>query len=329
MQFEMVKDILLSDTLIPDLFLSDIMPRIPSDAVKVYLYCVFLCKYRKEVHPEDLAAKLNLTIDAVNASFVILEQEGLIVRTPNVVTICDIKEMELNKLYKRKTTSDIDAALSKSAANIRRNQCIDSINRMFFHGLMAPSWYTAIDSWFESYHFDEDVMVSLFKYCYDNNALNVKYIEKVAATWAQKGISNHWDLEKYMEELEKIKAAGKKISRALRLGRNITTFEEEYLEIWLNEYKFDMAIIEEALKKTAGKPHPSFKYLHGILSAWYNDGIRSIDQLKSYLEAASYKGQSSEASDKVSRRDNFQQRQYDDEFYDRLNRSTVIGKDRD
>lgn len=329
MQFEMVKDILLSDTLIPDLFLSDIMPRIPSDAVKVYLYCVFLSKYKKEVRPDDLAAKLNLTIDAVNASFVILEQEGLIIRTPNVVSIANIKEMELNKLYKRKTTSDAEVALSNSAANIKRNQCIDSINRMFFQGLMPPGWYTAIDNWFETYHFDEDVMVSLFKYCYDNNALNVKYIEKVAATWAQKGISNHWELERYMEDCERIRAAGKSISRSLRLGRNITTYEEKYLETWLNEYKYDMAIIEEALKKTAGKAQPSFKYLHGILSAWYRDGIRNLDQLKSYLEAAPYKKDAGETSDKVSRRDNFQQRQYDDDFYDRLNKSAVIGKDRD
>ena len=47
MQIEVVKDILLSDTLVPDIFLSDVMPRLPSDAVKVYLYCIFLSKYKK------------------------------------------------------------------------------------------------------------------------------------------------------------------------------------------------------------------------------------------------------------------------------------------
>ena len=103
MQFEVVKDILLSDTLVPDIFLSDVMPRLPSDAVKVYLYCVFLSKYKKEARPEDMAAKLGMSFDTVKAAFVILEQEQLIIRTPHIVSVTDVKELELNKLYKKKS----------------------------------------------------------------------------------------------------------------------------------------------------------------------------------------------------------------------------------
>jgi DnaD/phage-associated family protein len=330
MQFEYVKDILLSDTLVPDLFLSDIMPHLPSDAVKVYLYCIFLSKYNKQVNLEDLAAKLSLTYDAVKAAFVVLEQENLILRDGKVVTITNIKEMELNKLYKKKTATEPDNINEKTMVNIKRNQCIDSINRIFFQGLMAPSWYTAIDNWFSSYHFDEDVMVSLFKYCYDRNALNIKYIEKVGATWHQRGITSHWELEKYMEKLEQVSRIGKRIASILRLSRNITAYEERYIDTWINEYNYDMPIIEEALKKTAGKTYPSFKYIHGILSAWHKEGIKTLDQLEAYLEVASNRG-SKQAKDsgKVPRRNNFQQRQYDDDFYDKLSESTVTRKERD
>ena len=96
MQFEFIKDILLSDTLVPDIFLSDIMPGLPSDAVKVYLYCIFLCKYDKEALPEDLA-KLDLSVDTVKASFVLLEQEGLIVHTPKTISLTNIKEKPYQK----------------------------------------------------------------------------------------------------------------------------------------------------------------------------------------------------------------------------------------
>lgn len=330
MQFEAVKDILLSDTLVPDIFLSDIMPRIPSDVVKVYFYCVFLSKYHKEARPEDLAAKLDLSLDAVKAAFIVLEQEGLIVRTLNTVSITDIKEIELGKLYKRKTTSETKDILSASASNIKRNQCIDSINKMFFQGIMAPSWYTAIDKWFSSFHFDDDVMVSLFKYCYDNNALNVRYIEKVAATWSQKGITNHWELEKYMDNCEKNREVGKSIARTLRLGRQLTAYEERYIEIWLNEYGYDMSMIEKALEKTVGKTNPNFKYIHTILTSWHKEGIQTPEQLKAYLEAAPARRSKAGASDaKVPRRNNFQQRQYDDDFYDKLNQSSIGRKDRE
>ncbi|HBR03012.1 MAG TPA: DNA replication protein DnaD [Ruminiclostridium sp.] len=328
MQFEVVKDILLSDTLVPDIFLSDVMPRLPSDAVKVYLYCVFLSKYKKEARPEDMAAKLGMSFDTVKAAFVILEQEQLIIRTPHIVSVTDVKELELNKLYKRRTTSEPEQVLAQSAGNIKRNQCIDSINKIFFQGLMAPSWYTAIDSWFEAYRFDEDVMVSLFKYCYDNNALNVKYIEKVGATWSQKGVNNHWELEKYMEACEKIRNIGNKISRALRLSRKLTSYEEKYLEVWLNEYGYDMSVIDAALERTAGKANPNFKYIHSILTAWYKEGIKTTEQVKAYQEAAPSRNIKNTDKSKVARRDNFEQRQYDDNFYDKLNESTIVRKER-
>lgn len=327
MQIEVVKDILLSDTLVPDIFLSDVMPRLPSDAVKVYLYCIFLSKYKKEVRPDDMAAKLDLSPDTVKAAFVILEQEELIIRTPNVISVSDIKEMEIDKLYKRRTTSETEQVFTKSAANIKRNQCIDSINKMFFQGLMAPSWYTAIDNWFEVYHFDDDVMVSLFKYCYDNNALNAKYIEKVGATWSQKGVSDHWELEKYMETCERTKDTGKTISRALRLGRKLTSYEERYLEIWLNEYGYNMDIIDAALERTAGKTNPNFKYIHSILTSWNKEGIKSVDQLKAYLESAPSRNSKGTTPEKIARRDNFEQRKYDDDFFDKFNQTTIVRKE--
>lgn len=327
MQFEVVKDILLSDTLIPDIFLSDIMPRLSPESVKVYLYCIFLSKYNKETRPEDLAAKLDLSLDTVKAAFIILEQEELILRTQNVVSLANIKEQALSRFYRKRTTSDLNPNQQKTQENIKRIQCIDSINKMFFQGLMAPGWYSAIDNWFMTFRFDEDVMVSLFKYCYDNNALNVKYVEKVAITWSNQGITNHWELEKYMVACERTREIGKTIARALRLGKKLTAYEEKYLETWLNEYGYDMPIIEEALKLTVGKSTP-FKYAHNILTNWNKEGIRSIEQLKAYLEASSEKRTKKDTpKGKVAHRDNFQQRKYDDDFYDRLEKLSVEGKD--
>ncbi len=327
MRFEANHDILLSDSLIPDIFLSDIMPDLPSDAVKVYLYCIFLSKYAKEARTEDLAAKLGMTCDTVNAALAFLERQELIIRTPQMISVVDLKEREIAKLYRKKTTSEPQAAVARTALNVRRNQCLDSINKMFFQGLMSPSWYTAIDNWFEQYRFDEDVMVSLFKYCYDNNALNVRYIEKVGATWSSRGITSHWELERYMELSEKTSEVGRHIAKSLRLGRKLTAYEERYLETWLRDYGFDQDVIELALEKTTGKTNPNFKYLHGILSGWHKDGLKTKEQVLAAIEAAA--GSQRDKKDgnaKVARRDNFMQRAYDDAFFDMLNNSFDKGK---
>jgi len=328
MHFEAVKDILFSDTPVPDIFISDIMPNLPADAVKVYLYCLFLSKYGKEARPEDLAAKLGMSVESVQATFTILEKEGLILRTPQVITLINLKEREVDRLYRKKTSSDATEAVSRTAMNIRRNQCVDSINKMFFQGIMAPSWYTTIDHWFETFKFDEDVMVSLFKYCYDRNALNARYIEKVGATWAARGITNHWELEKYMELCEKVNELGKQIAMKLRLNRKLTSYEERYLEKWINEYGYDMDIIDLALEKTTGKTNPNFKYIHGVLTGWYNDGLRTKEQILAASQVAASK-ERKKAPDNVPRRDNFMQRSYDDAFFDMLDKASVKGKDRD
>lgn len=328
MQFESVKDILFSDTMVPDIFISDIMPHLPADAVKVYLYCVFLSKYGKEARPEDLAAKLGMTVESVYATFTMLEREELIIRTPQVISLTDLKEREVSRLYRKKTSSDASEAVSRTAMNIRRNQCVDSINKMFFQGIMAPSWYTSIDHWFETFQFDEDVMVSLFKYCYDRNALNAKYIEKVGATWSARGITNHWELEKYMELSEKVNELGNQISRKLRLSRKLTSYEERYLETWLNEYGFDMDIIDLALEKTTGKTNPNFRYIHGVLTGWYKDGLRTKEQILAASQAA-VSNERRKPAEALPRRDNFMQRSYDDAFFDMLDKASVVGKGKD
>ncbi|HOQ75902.1 MAG TPA: DnaD domain protein [Thermoclostridium sp.] len=327
MQFETVNDILFSDTLLPDIFISDIMPNLPSDAVKVYLYCVFLSKYRKEARPEDLAAKLGMSVESINTAFTMLEKEGLIVRTPDMISVLDLKEREVSRLYRKKTSSDAFEAVSRTSMNIRRSQCVDSINKMFFQGLMAPSWYTSIDHWFETFRFDEDVMVALFKYCYDRNALNAKYIEKVGATWSSRGITSHWELEKYMELIEKVSELGRQIATRLRLNRKLTSYEERYLETWVNEYGFGMDIIDLALEKTTGKTNPNFRYIHGVLKGWYSDGLRTKEQILAAAQTAAAKDRKM-PGEAVPRRSDFMQRSYDDSFFSKLDNVSVKGKDK-
>ena len=79
MEFRVLQDMLFSDTGVPDVFICDIMPTLPSDCVKVYIYGLFLCKYNKQAtwtkSPKSLAFQ-----DSLNTSIVCLENENLLVR---------------------------------------------------------------------------------------------------------------------------------------------------------------------------------------------------------------------------------------------------------
>jgi DnaD/phage-associated family protein len=327
MEFQISNDMLFSDTLVPDVFICDIMPSLPSDCVKVYIYGLYLCKYNKNISLDDFAKNLGLSTDALNAALVMLENEELIVRTHTGITFVSVKEKVLNRLYRRKEESTPEEALSNTQYNQRRHQCIQSMNQMFFQGSMPTSWYTFIDNLFNQYNFDEDVMISLFQYCYNRNALNRKYIGQVAASWAKRNITTHIELEKYMEIFQKTKDLSYQIAKVLRLHRSLTVYEEEFVDIWANQYGYGMDIIELALQKMSGKSNLNFRYIHKILTDWHNAGLKTKEAVIAYLSkkeatTAASKAETAVSAEKVPQKSNFWQREYSDDFYEKLKNST-------
>lgn len=322
MEFQLSNDMLFSDTPVPDAFICDIMPTLPSDCVKVYLYGLFLCKYNKKATMDEYAVKLGLSKDSLNAALVLLENEQLVVRTHTGITFTNVKDKLVGRLYNKKQESTPVEAISNTQYNQHRNQCIQSMNQMFFQGSMPSDWYTYIDNLFNQYRFDEDVVISLFQYCYNKNAMNKKYIGRVASNWAKRNITSHIELEKFMEVFQKTRDFSYKIAKALRLHRSLTVYEDEFVDTWANEYGFDMDIIELALKKTTGKSNLNFKYIHKILTDWHKEGLKTKEAVAAYLSKNKTTPKSEAAATKVPQNTNFRQREYNKDFYEKIKNST-------
>ena len=170
---------LFSSTDIPDVFFSEYLNLASGDAVKVYLYIVFLVKCGKEINIKEIAKILSLSYDTVNEAIKYWEDQGVFIKMPDGYLIANLQELQLNKLYSPKVTSSPEDIKKKEQSKSRAT-CIESINAQFFSGVMSPTWYTDIDLWFEKFGFDEQVMLALFAYCADRNALNRNYISAVA-----------------------------------------------------------------------------------------------------------------------------------------------------
>ena len=280
MNFESNRSILFSDTLVSDIFITEYMPDAEGDYVKVYLYCLFLGKHKRQVTINDLSKKLGMDITKVKQAFTYWENMGVILKSENGVAICDLKEKEVHRLYRPKLTSTPEEAKQSTEKNIRRSQVITAINNTFFQGIMQPGWYMDIDTWFTKYVFEEDVMLALFKYCYDRHALSKNYIISVAENWHSKGIKNSFDLDNYYIEYERCSEIKKKICKKLSITRKLTEFEEAYIDKWITEYGYGFEIIEHALKKTTSKTNPNFDYINGILTDWYNKGLKTIEEIQ-------------------------------------------------
>lgn len=323
MNFESVNKILYSDTLLPDIFVTEYMPSMDGDFVKVYIYCVFLSKYNKFATIEELSKKLNIEISKTKKAITYLENFGAMKWSNDKIILSDLKEKEINKIYRMKKNSTPEEALFSSKRNKRRNRIISAINNNFFQGLMSPSWYTNLDCWFDRFKFDEDVMYTLFQHCYDHKGLSPNYIEKVAENWYSKNIKTAFDVDKYYIEYEKMKNIRTNIIKKLKLSRRLTQYEDEFIEKWVIKYKYKFDIIELALKKTTGKTNPNFKYIDAILTDWYKKGFRLVEEIMVYEKKRKSELQKSNKYNKNSKdKKKFEQRKYKDEFFENLYENT-------
>lgn len=317
MRFEtQTNDLKLGDTLLPDVFILDYMQLMQQDDLKVYIYLLFLSKKNIDIEAKDISKRLNISEQTLSFSLDRLQTDGLLVKTEHGFNILDLKEKSINNSYipkiePKKTKVQTEEEQKRIAA-------ATAINESFFQGIMSLSWYTDIGQIFEKYMFSEEVMIALFHYCQERKALNRKYVYAVAETWYKGGVRTFEQLEEYLDKTEKIHKVEQKISKVLRLNRNITEYEEKYIEKWINEYHYDFDMIEEALKRTVSVASPSISYINGILKKWNEKGYKKVEDLKDDKKASTTTKRTT--TTKKTNYKNYQQRDYDDLdlYYDNI-----------
>ena len=278
------KSLLFSSTEISDTFFTEYLPEASSNSIKVYLYMLFLSKYNKEIKINDLSKTLCLDFPDVQDAIKYWEDKGILIKKTDGYSLADIQEIELLKLYSPKVTSSPEDAL-KSSQSKERARVIESINAQFFSGVMSPSWYNDIDLWFNKYGFDEQVMLALFNYAYDNRSLHRNYIQATADAWSKNNIKNFNELDAYFEKQEKRNSISQKIAKKLNLFRSLTSYEQEDVVKWTENYGYPIEIIEIALKKAASNNKIRFDYIDTLLTDWHQKDLHTQEEVEVYLNS--------------------------------------------
>lgn len=284
MNFEQNLSLLFEDINLPEVFISEYICAANGDYVKIYLYCLYLCKHNITVDPVDLSKKLALSISVIEQGLKYWEENKVLIRKGNSYILADLKQIEVNKLYKPKLSISTEDAIKNTKKNVYRSQAITAINEMFFQGLMSETWFADINLLFSKYMFDEDVVISLFNYCYDRKALHRKYLFTVADAWAKNGIKNQNDLDKYSLNYEKAIQVKRTIAKKLGLTRNLSQYEEAYVDKWFLEFNYPLDVIEIALKRTTSKTNPSFDYLDKIITDWHERNLNTPQEINNFIK---------------------------------------------
>ena len=298
---------LFQTTPLPDIFFTEYISEAPGDYIKVYLYCLFLSKYNKDIKLNDLSKKLSLHLKVIQDALAYWESAEVIIKKGNGYIVNNIQEIELHKLYSPNISLSKEK-IEDTSKNKSRAKIIETINSMFFQGIMSPTWYSDIDTWFRKYNFDEDVMLALFRYCFEKSALHKNYVTAVAEAWYAASIKTFDELDEYFEKKENLNKINKSISKKLGLSRKLTQYEEAYIEKWFYDYNYNFDIIEIALKKTTSKTNPNFDYLDKMISDWNERNLSTSEDVKNYLLAFKNKTKKVQELQKKANYNNYDQR---------------------
>ena len=131
--------------------------------------------------------------------------------------------------------------------------------------------------------FSEDLIDYLIQYCVDRGKKDFRYIEKVAISWSEAGISTPAQAAKAATKYDKNVYD---IMKALGKSGSPTRAEADYAIKWIKEYGFEQDIIMEACNRTvmATDKH-RFEYADSILTSWHKNQVHHKKDIHALDEA--------------------------------------------
>lgn len=157
-----------------------------------------------------------------------------------------------------------------------------SMAQLIWEKPFTPTEIKMLYSFMDWYSFSSEVLTMIVEYCaLEEKTKNIKYMEAVAESWANEGITTMKMAEKIINKKQKELSMLKKCAQIFSLGRAFSDKEANYISEWTNTFGMSEAMIKEAYARTTintGKL--SFQYMNKILSSWSKDGIKTLAALK-------------------------------------------------
>lgn len=119
--------------------------------------------------------------------------------------------------------------------------------------------------------FSTDLIDYLVQHCVERGKKDFRYMEKVALSWHEQGITSPVDAQNASRRYDKVVYT---IMKSLGKNANPAPKELEYINKWTKEYGFLLDVIQEACDKTVMTTDSHrFAYADGILTKWYQAGV--------------------------------------------------------
>lgn len=265
-------------TFLDNLFVNEYLPYAEENAVKVYIYGLFLCSnpIAQDNTLESMSTVLNLSVDDIVNAYEYWREQGLVSITsknPLEVKYLPVKSsIAPPKKYKPEKYADFNVALQA----------------LFPTRMITPNEYNEYYNIIESRHIQPEAMLMIIQYCVNLKGVDIRfpYIIAVAKDWSNSGVKTCEDVEEKLREYEATSDSIRAILSAL--GKKITgdLEDREYFLKWTKSWGFEFNAILFAAKQC--KKKGGMKKLDNLLDQYYRLNLytpKEMEEYKNHREA--------------------------------------------
>jgi len=189
---------------------------------------------------------------------------------------------------------------------------------------LSPVESETILYFYDTLGFSAELIEYLIESCVSMNRKNIKYIERVAISWAEDGVKDVAAAKAHNLAYNQLCFS---ILKAFGLtGRTMGEAEKQFVLKWRDEYKFDSSVILFACNRTITTiSKPSFQYTDSILENWKKAGVKTLEDIESadkiYISSKKKASAVAAPVGKPKTRpvfSNFEQRSYDSNELEKL-----------
>lgn len=341
-------------TILSNRFIDNYMPEANGEFVKVYIYLLrILSDAPASFSLENMADRLLCTERDICRALKYWQKAGLMtLNFDSAKKLCGIvltdgtapreafsaSAQAATDMASSRTTADTaSAGASTDGASVRavkltpdrvkelkQNEEVVQllyIAEQYLGKTLTPTEIQKILFFYDELKLPSELIEYLLEYCVSRNHKSIRYMETVALSWAQEGITT---VQMAKEKNSRYSREYYAILKAMGItGRNPVENEVAFMDVWMKDYGFDLSLIQEACSRTVLQTgQPSFQYADKILAGWKKKNVRTAEDIKALdLEHKKRKQERPVNRDVVPRTanrfNNFHQREYNFEEYEK------------
>lgn len=253
--------------------------------VKVYLYILNLAAKRRGMTYAEIATELNLIesdiINAVeywkNAGVFKEKGDNIIISGGTVKKEQTTEEKREDKKESKKPPYDSLEVAGKIAEDASLSDMM-ALAQDIFGRILTTAEMESVFWFYDGLGFSHEAILLLLEYCVSKGKTSMKYIEKVAVSWSEKGATSADKVCEIIKEDEQRTSYLYSLRKILGIAdRALSQNEEKYLMKWKNDRHMSEEMValayEYCIIQTAKL---SFPYMDKIIERWYKQGIHDV-----------------------------------------------------